>query len=267
MLINGVVLKKKTLYLLGVIASGTLTVQQTWVKGHVIPLLANHPHLSTIGGGLLVMLALIHNPVVQQFFGSNGVPAAKAGDPVVGVVSAAGNNLNTTPKDPQMKSAGKMLAGFGMVALLGGTTALLTGCPSQSIDALLATTAGAAFSGYLDSQGNTAGAAKATQLFGILSDDVRNLQPGSNSSLAQQAAIDLTNFLTALDPGSAPVAEIDIALQTVVGIMSDFGTAPPVAATATLQAHAKRVAVPTPKTAAQFKAQWNAIPGNPAPIK
>jgi hypothetical protein len=62
MQINGTVLKQKTLWFIGVIAAGSLAVQEEWIKDHVIPLLANHPHLSTLGGGLLVILSALHNP-------------------------------------------------------------------------------------------------------------------------------------------------------------------------------------------------------------
>jgi hypothetical protein len=59
-------LKKSTLYLIGLIAAGTLSVQEEWVKDHVIPLLANHPHLSTLGAGMLYALTLLHNPAAMQ---------------------------------------------------------------------------------------------------------------------------------------------------------------------------------------------------------
>jgi hypothetical protein len=55
--------KKQTWALLTILASGTITVQIDFVKNHIIPLLANHPHLSTVGGALLMALAIIHNPV------------------------------------------------------------------------------------------------------------------------------------------------------------------------------------------------------------
>jgi hypothetical protein len=62
MVVNWAKLKKSTIALLALVATGTLTVQQEWVKDHVIPLLANHPHLSTLGSGLLLILSLLHSP-------------------------------------------------------------------------------------------------------------------------------------------------------------------------------------------------------------
>lgn len=69
MLINGVFLKKQTLWLIGAVAAGSLTVQQEWVKDHIIPLLANHPHLSTLGGPLLIILSLLHQPAALKVAG------------------------------------------------------------------------------------------------------------------------------------------------------------------------------------------------------
>lgn len=60
--VNWVKLKKSTITLLTLIASGTLSIQVDWVKNHVIPQLANHPHLSTLGGGLIILLTLLHEP-------------------------------------------------------------------------------------------------------------------------------------------------------------------------------------------------------------
>lgn len=63
--------KPATIKIIGLIAGGTLSAQTAWVKNHVVPMLANHPHWATIGTGLIMVLTLLHNPlyvnVVEQF--------------------------------------------------------------------------------------------------------------------------------------------------------------------------------------------------------
>lgn len=64
--VNPAKLKKQTIALLILIASGTLGVQIEWVQQHVTPLVANHPHWSFLTAGIIGFLGLIHNPVAQK---------------------------------------------------------------------------------------------------------------------------------------------------------------------------------------------------------
>lgn len=66
MIFNPAKLKKQTIALLVLVATGTLSLQVDWVKDHVIPLLANHPHLSSLGTGLIFILTLLHSPMAMK---------------------------------------------------------------------------------------------------------------------------------------------------------------------------------------------------------
>jgi hypothetical protein len=66
MIVNGVQIKKTTLWLLGLLVAGAAASQVAWVQANVIPLLSNHPRLAPIGTLLLGAIALIHNPIVMQ---------------------------------------------------------------------------------------------------------------------------------------------------------------------------------------------------------
>ncbi len=63
MTVNGKVIKAKTLWLLGLIAAGSLVTQEK----HVNAFLSSHPRLEPFSGLILTALALIHNPSAQQF--------------------------------------------------------------------------------------------------------------------------------------------------------------------------------------------------------
>jgi hypothetical protein len=69
--VNWTKLKTSTISLLALVASGTLSVQVEWIKNHIIPLLANHPHLSTLGGGLIMIVTILHEPqalsIIEKF--------------------------------------------------------------------------------------------------------------------------------------------------------------------------------------------------------
>lgn len=59
-------LKKLTLSLVALIASSSLALQLDWVQQHVQPLLVSHPHLSSLGTGLVLILTILHNPKAQN---------------------------------------------------------------------------------------------------------------------------------------------------------------------------------------------------------
>lgn len=152
------------------------------------------------------------------------------------------------------------------IAILGCLLcAPLAGCPSQNTDVLLVQTVGLGVSEYFAAQGNTVAATKSTQLFGILSNDIANLKPGSDASLAEQAGNDVVNFLASEEPNSVPIAELDVAITTVLGLVGDLGAPPSSVPSPAVQAHIQ--GQPVPHTVAQFKTAWNSIPGNPAPLK
>lgn len=54
---------------LGLIATVTALLQVPQVKDVVIPLAANHPHFSTVIGGLTIMGSLLSNTQVQSILG------------------------------------------------------------------------------------------------------------------------------------------------------------------------------------------------------
>jgi hypothetical protein len=64
--INPAKLKKQTIALIVLIASGTFGVQVEWVQRHIAPLVSSHPHLSFLTAGIIGVLSLIHNPVAQK---------------------------------------------------------------------------------------------------------------------------------------------------------------------------------------------------------
>lgn len=62
-------LSAATKYLVGLVITGAGLVQIPAVKNAIIPLMANHPHFSTLIGALVTIGALIANPQVQAIIG------------------------------------------------------------------------------------------------------------------------------------------------------------------------------------------------------
>lgn len=130
------------------------------------------------------------------------------------------------------------------------------GCPSVDEDALIATTIGAGVSAGFISQGDETAANTSTQLFGTLATDIKGFHAGmTTQAIVIQATNDVLSFLASEEPNSKFLEELQIAETTITGILSDIGAPAPVA----LSARTARVATAAPpKTAAAFKAQWNA---------
>lgn len=60
--INPAKWKKLTLSIVAAIVAGSLAAQTQWVQSHIDPLLAAHPHWAWIGGALISILQVIHDP-------------------------------------------------------------------------------------------------------------------------------------------------------------------------------------------------------------
>jgi hypothetical protein len=55
--------------LLGAIVAGALSMQVPQVKDVIMPLVANHPHVSTLVGAIFTVITLLQNPVIQEVLG------------------------------------------------------------------------------------------------------------------------------------------------------------------------------------------------------
>lgn len=79
-------LKKSTLWFVGIVAGGTLGFQVEAVKNFFNPILANHPHCSSLVTGICFVLTALHNPKVQaaitDLFQEEQVPALDGGTTV-----------------------------------------------------------------------------------------------------------------------------------------------------------------------------------------
>lgn len=80
--------KKVTIGLVAVIASGSLGLQIDWAQKHIIPHLAKHPHLASLGPGIIMILTVLHNPRAQKL-----IKQVLADEETV---DSSGNTIQTT---------------------------------------------------------------------------------------------------------------------------------------------------------------------------
>lgn len=62
-------LSTKTKIQLGAIVAAVMGMQVDQVKNMVMPLVARHPHLSTIATGVFTLVTLLQNPTVELMLG------------------------------------------------------------------------------------------------------------------------------------------------------------------------------------------------------
>lgn len=141
----------------------------------------------------------------------------------------------------------------------------LAGCPSQNTTAALVGIAGTAIASLETLEGNTDAAAQIQKDFNLAQTAVLNWKTGSPTDDVAQALLLVQNDLSLLPVSQQDQAYIELALGTVQSILDLFpATTQPAFAVA---AKVRRVQIVAPKTAAEFKASWNALPGHLAPLK
>lgn len=96
--INGKAIKKQTLIILALIATGAVSSQVTAVKDF----LSYHPRLAPLGGFILMLLTALHNPYVEQilFQQSETTPGGAQVDTQVSVTPAPTPPKTSSPPTP-----------------------------------------------------------------------------------------------------------------------------------------------------------------------
>jgi hypothetical protein len=78
------------------VAGSVTFAQVTAVKDWIIPKLANHPHVSTIAGGMFIIAGILFNPLVRQALGLKQ-EEKKVTDPDTGKVLEQINTTSVVP--------------------------------------------------------------------------------------------------------------------------------------------------------------------------
>jgi hypothetical protein len=78
------------------VAGAITSAQVESVKNWIIPKLANHPHVSTIAGGMFIIAGLLFNPMVRQAIGLKE-ETKKVLDPDTGKVLEQVNTTSVVP--------------------------------------------------------------------------------------------------------------------------------------------------------------------------
>lgn len=156
----------------------------------------------------------------------------------------------------------------GGALAIGGTSIVLMGaqgCDKQNTTAALVGIAGTAIASLETIEGNTDAAAQIQKDFTAAQTAVLNWKQGTPTEDVAQALLLVQNDLSLLPVSVQTQAYIELALGTVQSILVLFpNTVQPSFA---VTAKVKRVQIVAPKTAAAFKASWNALPGHLAPLK
>lgn len=148
---------------------------------------------------------------------------------------------------------------------------MFAGCPvSQNTAAALVGIAGTAVTTLESLEGHTDAATKLSKDFAAAQTAILNFKQGSVTQDVAEALALVQDDLNLLPVSTQDEAYINLAIGTINALLDLF----PAQAGAVVSAHAVLVPhrtivsnTPAPKTAKQFKAQWNAIPGGLAPLK
>ena len=162
-----------------------------------------------------------------------------------------------------MKTRQNPLAAWAAIALLFLATLPMTGCPAQTTLAALTNTLGTAAASIATLEGNTALAAKLQADTAAAATAIQNWKSGTNAQMAVEAiniVIDDLNLICPVGGICGPYGPlIVLALGTAQSIIAILNpTATPNAAKVGPNARVN-LGHPAPKTAAEFKAQWNGI--------
>lgn len=156
------------------------------------------------------------------------------------------------------KTATQRLGGFALIAVLLVVTLPLAGCPQQSTLAALVTTLGNAAASIASFEGNTALAQKLKIDVAAASQAVLNWKSGTPPQMAIEALTLVEDDLNLFPVASVYTPLIDLAIGTTISIIELLNPANPTPAVGATNRRAVHLASP-PKSAKQFKAQWNAI--------
>lgn len=154
----------------------------------------------------------------------------------------------------------------GAAVISGGSVMLMgaQGCEKQNTAAALIGIAGVAVSSLETIEGHGDVAAQLQTVFSATQTAVLNWKAGTPTQDVSQALQIVQNDLLLLPVSVQTQAYIELALATVQAVLDLFpGTALQFATTAKV----RRVQIVAPKTAAEFKASWNAIGGIAPPLK
>ena len=111
-------------------------------------------------------------------------------------------------------------------------------------------------------EGNTALAATISKDFSAFALQVKNFTPGGATADLQQAAADVQADLNLIPVSQKDANLIDLAISTVLDVVAEFVPT----STPSVSAHvAYPVQVVPAKSAAEFKARWNAIAAKSVP--
>jgi len=136
---------------------------------------------------------------------------------------------------------------------------LCAGCPSQNQTAALVGIAGSAIASLETIEGHTDAAVKIQTDFAAAQSAVLHWKAGTPTEDVAQALQLVESDLNLLPVSEKDQAYVKLAVGTVQSVLDLFPSAV-----------APRVAAPAgvaPKTVEEFKAEWNALPGQLAPLK
>lgn len=139
---------------------------------------------------------------------------------------------------------------------------LLNGCPTQDQTAALVGIAGTAIAALETIEGHTDAAAKIQKDFTAAQTAVLNWKKGTPTQDVAQALALLESDLNLLPISQKDQAYVELGIGTVQSILVLFPSAQPADGSPIPLAVAMHTNVPAPKTADEFKARWNALPGS-----
>jgi hypothetical protein len=134
----------------------------------------------------------------------------------------------------------------------------LAGCPSQNTTAALVGIAGTAIASLETIEGNTDAAAKIQTDFAAAQTAVLNWKAGTPTQDVAEALQLVESDLNLLPVSQKDQAYVTLAIGTVQSVLDLFPGA--------IAPHVAVTSVPAPKSVAEFKARWNALPGHLAPL-
>lgn len=149
------------------------------------------------------------------------------------------------------------------IAAISPSLLLVTGCDQNQAAALVGI-AGTAIASLENIEGNSDAAAQIQKDFNAAQTAVLNWKTGTPTQEVHEVLAIVVNDLNLLPVSQRDQEYIVLAVGTVQAVLALFpGTDPAFAVTAKV---APRQKIVVPKTAAEFKARWNAI-GGIAPLK
>lgn len=133
----------------------------------------------------------------------------------------------------------------------------LAGCPSQNTAAALVGVAGSAIASLEVIEGHTEAAVKIQADFNAAQNAVLQWKTGTPTEDVAQALQLVESDLNLMPVSQQDQAYVALAVSTVQSVLDLF----PAASAARVEVAAAAPAVVAPRSATEFKARWNALPG------